>query len=513
MNLFAQGYEIKLNVKGLKTGQAVNLGHHFVDKWYLDDTAIVDKQGWAVFKKNEPLPGGMYFMHLPNKTYFDFFVDKEQKMTIESDTLDLVKNMKFTGSVDNTIASDFQRFMSQLQSNVKRLQDEKAKAAGNDAKIKEIDGKLNQIQNDYLAYFDKVIAENPKSFFVKFLKANRDVVIPASVTKDEDRGLYYKYHYFDDFDVSDPRLLRTPIFESKINTYLDKWCYLIPDSLIKEVDFLLDKALSSNNKELIRYMLVSLFNKYTSSKLITAENVYVHIADKYYIKYADWSEKDYLKELKNKVRRKKNCLIGNTAKNMDLVQLFNDSLQIRSLQEELVDFKKKGILIQKDSIKTSKEVRLQKLGNLIGDYYSHFQGYVATNQVKAKYTIIWFWDPTCSHCTVETPKLYTCYTDTLKAKGVNVISVFLTKDVDDWDKFTNHIDDWYKFIIKHKMYKWTNVWSVSDPFRENYDLSSSPVLYLLDENKKILAKNISYEQAKEFIENLIKEDNEKNKKK
>jgi len=52
------------------------------------------------------------------------------------------------------------------------------------------------------------------------------------------------------------------------------------------------------------------------------------------------------------------------------------------------------------------------------------------------------------------------------------------------------------------MQKWLNVWEPFgySQFRDKYDISSSPVLYLLDKDKKIIAKNIGWDQAIDLIE-------------
>ena len=55
--------------------------------------------------------------------------------------------------------------------------------------------------------------------------------------------------------------------------------------------------------------------------------------------------------------------------------------------------------------------------------------------VKSKYTILIFWDPTCSHCKIEVPKLCQYY-DSLKSKGlVEVFAVGIESDIELWKKF------------------------------------------------------------------------------
>ena len=82
----------------------------------------------------------------------------------------------------------------------------------------------------------------------------------------------------------------------------------------------------------------------------------------------------------------------------------------------------------------------------------------------------------------------------------------MQRNINEWDKYTKHLHTWLDFVLEHNMQKWTNVW---EPFgyshyRDKYDISSSPVLYLLDKDKKIIAKRISYEQAFEIIEEIEK---------
>jgi peroxiredoxin len=125
--------------------------------------------------------------------------------------------------------------------------------------------------------------------------------------------------------------------------------------------------------------------------------------------------------------------------------------------------------------------------------------YVTLYNVQAKYTILYFWDPTCGHCQKETPKLVSMY-DSLKAlnRGVEVYAVCADPNLKK---------EWKKYIKEHKL-DWINVMDMQNVtgFHTTYDIYSTPVVYLLDENKVILAKRLSIEQLKEFLERLFKKD-------
>jgi thiol-disulfide isomerase/thioredoxin len=183
-----------------------------------------------------------------------------------------------------------------------------------------------------------------------------------------------------------------------------------------------------------------------------------------------------------------------------------------SLRDELTDFKANGMKIEKDTISMTKDQRINAKAILLNEYLGHFKGYISSNKVNARYTVLWFWEPDCSHCKEETPKFHKLYQEKLKAKGVEVVTIYLNKDIDDWNKFVDHIKHYYDFTIQNKLTDWINGLNPFDPFRDKYDISSTPVLYLLDKNKKIIAKRIGYDQVLEIIENIDKDEVEMNKK-
>ena len=61
------------------------------------------------------------------------------------------------------------------------------------------------------------------------------------------------------------------------------------DSLIPHLDKMI--KVSRKTKEMFRFMLVTLFSHYDQSKIMCMDRVYVHIAEKYYINEAYWSDK------------------------------------------------------------------------------------------------------------------------------------------------------------------------------------------------------------------------------
>jgi thiol-disulfide isomerase/thioredoxin len=129
-------------------------------------------------------------------------------------------------------------------------------------------------------------------------------------------------------------------------------------------------------------------------------------------------------------------------------------------------------------------------------------------QVNAKYTILVFWAVDCGHCQTEIPKLH----EDLKAlKGKIDFKVFAVQTKDDL------YDSWRKFLIDKKLGDFIHVY---DPvhlnnLKERFDIYSTPVIYVLDKDKKIKAKRLGAEQVVDMLKNLeeIEKATQKNNKK
>ena len=124
-----------------------------------------------------------------------------------------------------------------------------------------------------------------------------------------------------------------------------------------------------------------------------------------------------------------------------------------------------------------------------------FKGiYVALDDIEKDFTILYFWEPDCGHCKESTPKLKEWY-ERPKNYSCEVFSVCTTAEKDKWSKY----------ISENKL-SWINGW---DPQRATnfdfyYNVQATPLVYILDRNKKIIAKKISVEDIGGFIDNYRK---------
>ena len=105
-------YQVTLQTPNYKSGLAY-LTYYYGKNRNIQDSAIVNNKGIAIFKKNEKLLPGIYSIIFPGKTSFvDFFIDKEQNIIIKADTTDLVNKTVITGSKENILFQQYQKYIA-----------------------------------------------------------------------------------------------------------------------------------------------------------------------------------------------------------------------------------------------------------------------------------------------------------------------------------------------------------------------------------------------------------------
>ncbi|HEX2920588.1 MAG TPA: redoxin domain-containing protein [Bacteroidales bacterium] len=448
----ANAYKIDVTIKGL-SDSTVFLAYHFGDKQYLNDTLILDKQGHGVFSGKEDLPKGIYMIVMPGRRYFEILISDDQNFSTYCDYPDYINTLRFEGSTENTAFVDYQRQwikMQQFASNLaKRVQNNQA-----DKDSTNILSKMRIEQEEKMkSYLHSVVTQNEGTLLSKLVKSLIPIELPefkapeGAANPDSIRGLlsynYNKDHFFDNVDLSDERLLRTPILQSRLDAFFNQVVIPAPDSINKEIDKLIKKV--EKNYKNFQFMAVYLFNHFRESEIMGHDAVMVKLADDIYLSgKADWITKEFKDDLKKQIDLIRPNLIGKTAQNL----IMNSY---------------KGV-------------------------------YVALEDVEKDFTILYFWEPNCGHCKESTPKLKKFY-DEPKSYSYEVFAVCTTAEKDLWTKY-----------IEDNKITWINGW---DPERKShfdyyYNVQSTPLVYILDRNKKIIAKKLPVEEIGSFIDNYRK---------
>lgn len=456
----ADGYELKVRIKSLANKEII-LGHRFADKLYPDDTLKLDNNGAGILKGDKKYPEGIYFFLTPSKKMVDFFLTDNQKFSMETDTLDLFDKMKFENSPENTAAIEYRRFITKKQQELNEMKEKKV----NTAELEK------QLFNDIKSRNQKLIDDQKDNFVGVFFKGVQEMNIPdppkdanGKIVDSLFQAKYFRVHYFDNFDLKDARLLHTPVYTEKVKTYIERVIPQIPDTVNKEIDKLLTAA--EGNQETFRYMLITLFNYAATSQIMGFDAVYAHVAEKWYLPKASFEDTAFIRKTRQTVEKLKPLLIGKTAPDIEMKWVPSDHFNVAAT----------------DTVARNNP----HIGNMI-----------KLSQVDSKYTILAFWESDCHHCQKAIPELYDVYKK-IKNKGVKVLAFHMLAGIPGKKK-------WVTFINDHGLYDWMNVWNPYDfSFKKIYDIAVTPAIFVLDKDKKIIAKRIDPSQIEDFLVNYEK---------
>ncbi len=470
------GYEIKINIKGFKD-DTTYLAKYTFDKQYIVDTCKKVVNGSMVFKGKRDLDKGVYFLVNKKKVrYFDFFINENTRFTINSDETDIVKNLKSPDSKENDDFLGYIRYITNKNKEFGELRGQ-TKGLSKADSVKFMTDKLKAL-NEGVQKFDAEFLASHKGTYIADvlnLKTEKDAKdVPKAKNGRPDsvyQYLYYKTHYWDGVNFKDDRLLRTPFFADRVKKYFEKIIIQMPDTIITEIDKVMNQC--TPGSEINKFLLAYFTPTYETSKIMGFDRVFVHLIDAY-IKTGR-AKGVYEEATTVKIIERgeilKPLLLGNKAPDLLMI----DTINAKKVNKMGFDTAKTSAAITKLYYDNA-----QKLTPLFTNLYD----------VKAKYTILVFWDVDCGHCQTEIPKLLETYHELRKTYDVKVFSVYTLHD----------FDKWRKYVIEKKL----DFINIYDPVHLNniktkYDIFSTPVIYLLDKDKNIKAKRLAEDQLPGMI--------------
>lgn len=446
-------YEITVQIDNL-TDSTIYLGYYFGDKQYAKDTAQLDSYGEAVFSSTDTLAGGLYFILLPGNSMFEIIIDKEQKFYVSTkytgDPSDLAKNLDSRNNSELELYIDYQKFMTKQGELAVDLRKRLKGDNYNEVEKQQLKDSLQILNEKVKGKWDEISKYHSETLLASILKCLKEIEVP-DVPKDENGNIidslfqykYYKKHYFDNVNFADNRLLRTQFFHSKIDRYFEKMIVPAPDTIIKESKMVLD--LAEANEEVFQYTLQTIFNKYNNSNIMGMDKAFVFFAENYYLNgRAEWADEEWLSKVKERVEEIKPNLVGNKAP----------------------------------------ELRLLKTDGTL----------LTLSSINADYIVLFFYDPTCGHCKKATPKILEI-SEKYWAHGVEVIGIYTQVEQNVWTKY----------IEDKGLQEWHNVWDPYNQsgFRDSYDVKTSPSIYLIDKEKRIIGKRIDAETLEKMLDDFI----------
>ncbi|SOE23093.1 Thiol-disulfide isomerase or thioredoxin [Spirosomataceae bacterium TFI 002] len=438
-------YDIKVKLKSGPADKYIHLAHYFGYNQYIKVDSAKLENGEYRFSGDEKLKGGVYLIVLNTSKYYDFaYSGNETNINISADTTDYVGTVKFEGSKENDVLFTYRKFLKDKGAEAAALN--KLMSTEKDPAIQEENRqKMMNLQTEVAKYMKDVVEENKGTFAAAIIKANFEPEVPKEIplnvdgTKDSTFAFrYYKGHFWDNIDFTDERILRTPFYQTKLEKYYKDLVFQIQDSIIIDSDRIL--KLSKQNPEVFRYTLWWVTNKYENIDIVGLDGVFIHLAENYYLKEADWLDSTQRAKFEDRVRILKPLRTGFTFPELKVTDMNGREFEVK--------------------------------------------------ENKSKYTIVYFYDPDCGHCKESAPKLVE-----FQEKNKGKVSVYNIAVEYELDKIKG-------FVEKYKTGNMVNAWDAKGRyyFREKFDIYSTPTSYMLNEKKEIIGKRIPIEEFDRFIE-------------
>src|SRR6056297_2522470 len=421
------------------------LGYYYANKQYFLDTAFRQNDVFT-FESDDNIPQGLYLLYNPaSRKYHDVIMNEDQKFSIQTDTSFNLNAISFSGSSENKDFYEYIRYISKMRSKAQELQSQLP-----DENAQQMLEKLNA---EVKVEQDKIIDNYGNSISGLIVKNSREVDFPEFEGTEKEiqqkKYNYFKAHFLDHIDLKDERLMRTPFFFNSLEQYITQIVPQIPDSLIEGLDRIL-LPMVDENSDAFRFFLSHFLNKYAKSKIVGHDAVYVHLAQNYYGQgMADWVSEETLDRIVDEANKKSGVLIGNIAPDIALLSL---------------------------------------PGNKRFSLYD----------IESPFTVLYFWDPDCGHCKKQTPDVISFFRE-YKDKGVELVAICTKLNSDAEKECLASIED------KEGMEILTNAY---DPFlrsryKQKYDIRTTPRIYILDEDKKIIMKGIAGNKLVEVMNYLM----------
>jgi peroxiredoxin len=410
---------------------------------YKTDSVCLDASGKGVFASQTPYPEGQYIVMLNARLHFDVLLSDDLRFSIAiPDTGDFAGRNRIEGAVQSEAFQEYVRYLAGKQAERRKLS-EQAKDLPDDRKSL-LQAQMDRLNEEVERFMEDFRKKHAGQWVGTYFTGVQPVEgpHPSPQTQEEytRQMSYLNRHFFDRTDLQDARFWRTSYFPEKIDTYMDHIVYKHPDSLANAASRLVARTLGDTL--CFRLMLAHLINYSAKNKIMGMENIWAKLAEDYIFNHrAAWVDSAYHATLDAEYRKIRYNRIGMSAPDLKMQRIDGRPISL--------------------------------------------------SDVKQEHLLVYFFEPGCSHCRKTTPLIHDRVYAKYKSKGFEVFCVYTMTDRDEW----------LKFIEEHHLEDWINVW---DPDRKSffwhyYDTSVTPAIYLLDRQRKIIAKKLDDESLDKIL--------------
>lgn len=447
------GYKIDFKIKGWRD-TTVYLGSYYGEQTNLRDTAQANAAGSFTFDNKNNLPQGVYYLVLKTASgfskIFDFVIGNNQHFGIEGDSKDFIKTASIKGDDDNRLFFENMRFNIEHGKEAEPFTAIIKDSTLSDDQKKSARESYATITAKVVAYQNELIEKNPKTLTARLIKSTQSIEAPMPPKKADGsydstfQLRYYREHFFDKFDLADDAMLRLPrpVYQEKIKEYLNKLYAPVPDTIMMAINKMV--AVAKKNPETYKYLVWNCVFLYQNPDVMGLDAVYVNLYDKYFAsgEMDFWANGKIKQSLNDYATKLRSSLVGKTGANL-IMQ--DQNMQPKSMYD-----------------------------------------------IKARYTILFIFDPDCGHCREETPKLVDFYNKDHTKLNFEVYAVSADTSMLKMKNFIKEFKTPWITVNGPRSY-------LPKHYSELYHSDTTPSLYILDNKRKIIAKKLPVKQLEDFF--------------
>ena len=440
----ANAMEIHVNIIGL-TYDTIWFGHTYGRKSYPDFPVIKQADGTYIIKTTNEYPSGFYAIIFKPRleavnNYFSVIVNEsEHHFDLTCNVGDVNGTIKFTQAPQNTAFYDYKYKIGELRNDYKDL-NTNFRILGDEASYA-----LMIEKEDEIARLNaKFMVENPGTLLSKFIQKTAFNV--PKIGNDwnkhiQKRKEYFLGDFFANFDPNDGLIWSTPLGID----WLDHATFKVCDPNPKSAYVFAEKLISLLEKypDAYKYYMTYMLNSFDRMSQFGFDQVYVDLV------------KNYVET-------------GKTP-------WFNDEVRQKHISQATnLGRVSVGQIAQDATFK-------DEIGYQISVY-----------SIKSKYKMLLFWHPDCGHCKKELPVIKKLNPE-LMSHGIEVMAICMQNS-----KLVQSCWPYPRSIEMPENWHYVADSDNSSGFRVKYNVTTYPMVIILDENNKIVYQRRGEVEELEF---------------
>ena len=401
------------------------------------DTLIAEINTFFFSMKN--YHSGIYRLSFDRFHSLNFVYDGSD-VEIETDYKNVFDSLKVVNSESNKLYYEFVKLNKSFKTKTELLNVILQHYPKDDNFYNETLKKFEEIQYEYSFFTNVTSQKKPESFIARYIRSSQLPVVDGKLPFDE-QIKYLKAHALDYVNFNDDELIYSDCFTNKTIEYLTYYKNpqlpkpLLEKEFMSAVDTLLNKA--KINEVVYRQITEYLIDGF---RKFGFDKIIDYIIDNYVITDDLCLDETLEHSIQNRIDQARKLRIGSVVPNIVLPDT------------------------------SGKIIDLSKL-----------------NSDK---TLIIFYASWCPHCKEIVPQIANLY-KSQKKKNIEVLAVALDKKRQDWIKF-----------IKDNNLNWLNVSDLqgwNGKVAKDYLIYATPTMFLIDKNKKIIAKPFGIPDLKKWF--------------